>query len=164
MEKILVDKDGYKQFYQEIERIKKELTNNAFKGGEAYKDAIGDGWHDNFAFESAMAEERKIRAKLEKMYSEQSKLEIVDVSGYDDNKVNINDIVKISIIYSVGDIEEEIVKLTGKYIPDTDAKIQEISLNSPLGKAIYMKDIGSFTSYVVSDKEIKVEIISKYNL
>ena len=164
MEKILVDIEGYKQFYQEIERIKEELTNNASKGGEAYKDAIGDGWHDNFAFESAMAEERKIRAKLEKMYSEQSKLEIVDVSGYDDNKVNINDIVKIRIIYSVGDIEEEIVKLTGKYIPDTGIKIQEISLNSPLGKAIYMKDIGSFTFYVVGDKEFKVEIMSKCNL
>ena len=164
MEKILVDIEGYKQFYQEIERIKEELTNNASKGGEAYKDAIGDGWHDNFAFESAMAEERKIRAKLEKMYSEQSKLEIVNVSGYDDNKVNINDIVKIRIIYSVGDIEEEIVKLTGKYIPDTGIKIQEISLNSPLGKAIYMKDIGSFTFYVVGDKEFKVEIMSKCNL
>ncbi len=164
MEKILVDKDGYKQFYQEIERIKEELTNNASKGGEAYKDAIGDGWHDNFAFESAMAEERKIRTKLEKMYSEQSKLEIVAAPGYDDNKVNINDIIKIRIIYSDDDIEEEMVKLTGKYIPNTDAEIQEISLNSPLSKAIYMKEINSFTSYVVGDKEIKVEIISKCNL
>lgn len=164
MGKILVDKNGYKQFYQEIERIKEELTNNASKGGEAYKDAIGDGWHDNFAFESAMVEERKISAKLEKMYSEQSKLEIVDVPGYDDNKVNINDIIKIRIIYSVDEEEEELVKLTGKYIPNTDAKIQEISLNSPIGKAIYMKDINSFTSYVVGDKEIKIEIISKCNL
>ena len=42
MERILVDKDGYQQFYQEIEKIKEELTNNASKGGEAYKDAIGD--------------------------------------------------------------------------------------------------------------------------
>ena len=164
MEKILVDKDGYKQFYQEMERIKEELANNASKGGEVYKDAIGDGWHDNFAFESAMAEERKIRAKLEKMYSEQSKLEIVDIPVYEDGKVNVNDIVKIRIIYSDEDIEEEMVKLTGKYIPDTDAKIQEISLNSPLGKAIYMKTINSFTSYVVGDKEFKVEIMSKCNL
>ena len=83
---------------------------------------------------------------------------------YEDNKVNINDIIKIRIMYSVDDIEEELIKLTGKYIPNTEAKIQEISLNSPLGKAIYMKDIGSFTSYVVGDKEIKVEIISKCNL
>lgn len=164
MERILVDKDGYQQFYQEIEKIKEELTNNASKGGEAYKDAIGDGWHDNFAFESAMAEERKIRSKLEKMYSEQNKLEIIDMPIYEDNKVNINDIIKIRIMYSVDDIEEELIKLTGKYIPNTEAKIQEISLNSPLGKAIYMKDIGSFTSYVVGDKEIKVEIISKCNL
>ena len=89
MERILVDKDGYQQFYQEIEKIKEELTNNASKGGEAYKDAIGDGWHDNFAFESAMAEERKIRSKLEKMYSEQNKLEIIDMPIYEDNKVNI---------------------------------------------------------------------------
>ena len=111
-----------------------------------------------------VAEERKIRSKLEKMYSEQNKLEIIDMPIYEDNKVNINDIIKIRIMYSVDDIEEELIKLTGKYIPNTEAKIQEISLNSPLGKAIYMKDIGSFTSYVVGDKEIKVEIISKCNL
>ena len=37
MERILVDKDGYQQFYQEIEKIKEELTNNASKGGRREK-------------------------------------------------------------------------------------------------------------------------------
>ena len=158
---ILVDNEGYEQFLLELDKTRGQLTDNASKGGEAYKDAVGDGWHDNFAYESAMADERKINDKLKKLQGDKKKIKIIDKLPYDDNKVNINDIVNVKMIYDIDDMEEETFKLTGKYIPDSNGKIQEISLNSPLGKALYMKDINSIVSYKVGDKEIKVEIISK---
>lgn len=51
MEEILVDENGYKHFYDELERLKEFSIISASKGNEAYSDAVGDGWHDNFAFE-----------------------------------------------------------------------------------------------------------------
>ena len=156
MEKILVDEEGYEQFYKELEKIKNELSINATAGASAISDAIGDGWHDNFAFESAMADERKISAKLKKMYDEQRRIKIVKYSNKED-KVNVNDIVKVKI----NNAGYEEFKLTGKYIPDMDAEVPEISLNSPMGKALYLSAVPSKTFYIVDDKKIMIEIISK---
>lgn len=43
MEEILVDENGYKQYLDEIEKLKKLSLNNSTAGSEAYKDAVGDG-------------------------------------------------------------------------------------------------------------------------
>jgi len=48
--------------------------------------------------------------------------------------------------------------LTGKYIPNID---DEITLNSPLGRAIFKKKIDSINEYKVNDKVIKVKLIEK---
>ena len=37
--------------------------------------------------------------------------------------------------------------------------MQEISLNSPLGKALYMQDINSDLSYEVNGRKIQIEVI-----
>ena len=55
--------------------------------------------------------------------------------------INIGDVLKLEIKYDFDDSEITIIRLTGKYLPDTNANIQEISLNSPIGRAIYMKNI-----------------------
>ena len=67
MKEIIVDKEGYEQYYKELEKLKNISDNNAAVGSEAYKDAIGDGWHDNFAFEDSMRESRTIANKINKM-------------------------------------------------------------------------------------------------
>ena len=52
-----------------------------------------------------------------------------------------------------------IIKLTGKYLPDDNKN--EVSLNSPIGKALYRSKIGTTISYEVNSKKIKVYIIRK---
>ena len=51
MEEILVDENGYKQFFEELKKLEDLSRSNSALGSEVYKDAVGDGWHDNFAFE-----------------------------------------------------------------------------------------------------------------
>ena len=159
MEEILVDELGYKQFFDELEKLKEKLASIASEGSDAYKDAIGDGWHDNFAFEEAKRNERDISAKINKMINERSKLKIVESKEGDNNIINIGDVIKLLIKYDVDDVEEYTLKVTGKYIPDSKDLVQEISLNSPLGKALYMQDINSDLSYEVNGRKIQIEVI-----
>ena len=51
MKDILVDTDGFNQYYEELNRLKDISLSIASIGSESYVDAVGDGWHDNFAFE-----------------------------------------------------------------------------------------------------------------
>ena len=52
MEEIFVDENGYNQFLEELEKLKQQSLLVSSTGSKAYQDAIGDGWHDNFAFYS----------------------------------------------------------------------------------------------------------------
>lgn len=44
MKEILVDNEGYNQFYEELEKLKELCKSNSSLGSEVYRDAIGDGW------------------------------------------------------------------------------------------------------------------------
>ena len=159
MKEILVNKEGYNQFFDEFEKLNYSLTSNAAHGSEVYADAVGDGWHDNFAYEDAMRKEKMIQNKINDMILQEDSLVLINDEEYDDNIVCINDIVEVSIIYDEDDSEIETIKLTGKYLPDD--KNNEVTLNSPIGKALHRQKIGSTVSYKVNNKELKVKIIRK---
>ncbi|UKI27919.1 MAG: hypothetical protein L6V91_05125 [Bacilli bacterium] len=50
MKDVLVDTDGFNQYYEELNRLKDISLSIASIGSESYADAVGDGWHDNFCF------------------------------------------------------------------------------------------------------------------
>lgn len=159
MKEILVNEEGYLQFLEELENVKNKFSDNARVGGEVLKEAVGDGWHDNFAYDEVMREEREIVSKIKKLLEVKKHLKIIKVNKNESEIVNVDDKVQLLLKYDIDDVEEEVFKLTGKYIPNSD--IGEISLNSPLGKAIYKKKIGSKVSYIVNEKKIEVEILRK---
>ena len=161
MKDVLVDMDGFNQYYEELNRLKDISLSIASIGSESYADAVGDGWHDNFAFEDTMRESRKIASRINKMLEDEKYLKIVDKKSTSDDIIDIGDILKIKVIYDIDDIEEYTIKLTGKYMIDNNAKIKEISLNSPIGRSIYLKNINDDISYYVNDKKISIKIINK---
>lgn len=161
MKDILVDMDGFNQYYEELNRLKDISLSIASIGSESYADAVGDGWHDNFAFEDTMRESRKIASRINKMLEDEKYLKIVDKKSNSDDIIDVGDILKIKVIYDIYDIEEYTVKLTGKYMIDNTAKIKEISLNSPIGRSIYLKNINDDIGYYVNDKKISIKIINK---
>ena len=162
MDEILVNVEGYKQFYNKLEELKDSSTANANVLSKAFNDYVGDGWHDNPAYEEAMRINRMIDNDILRMLEQTKKLKVID-DKYDPKLVNIDDVVNIEFIYSENDIEKEIIKLTGKYIPNMDLEIKEVTLNSPIGKAIYKKKIGNICSYQVGNNEIKIRIIERCN-
>ena len=162
MKDVLVDTDGFNQYYEELNRLKDISLSIASIGSESYADAVGDGWHDNFAFEDTMRESRKIASRINKMLEDEKYLKIVDKKSNSDDIIDVGDILKIKVIYDIDDIEEYTVKLTGKYMIDNNAKIKEVSLNSPIGRSIYLKNINDDDiGYYVNDKKISIKIINK---
>lgn len=77
------------------------------------------------------------------------------------NKVNIGDVVEIEFIYANGHSDIDKFKLTGNWKSRELKDYQEITLNSPLGKAIYNMKIGNTTTYKVNNKEITIKILKK---
>ena len=162
MKDILVDTDGFNQYYEELNRLKDLSLSIASIGSESYADAVGDGWHDNFAFEDTMRESRKIASRIDKMIEDEKDLKIVDKKSTSDDIIDIGDILMIRVIYDIDDIEEYTIKLTGKYMIDNNAKIKEVSLNSPIGRSIYLKNINDDDiGYYVNDKKISIKIIRR---
>ncbi len=162
MKDILVDIDGFNQYYEELNKLKDLSLSIASIGSESYADAVGDGWHDNFAFEDTMRESRKIASRINKMLEDEKNLKIVDKKRTSDDIIDIGDILMIKVIYDIYDIEEYTIKLTGKYMIDNNAKIKEVSLNSPIGRSIYLKSINdNDICYYVNDKKISIKIIRR---
>ena len=75
---LLVDKNGYNEYLEEVNKLKKQYENTITGGTEAYNTAVGDGWHDNFDFEESMRVERDIATKIDKMLENLSELKIVE--------------------------------------------------------------------------------------
>ena len=162
MKDVLVDTDGFNQYYEELNKLKDLSLSIASIGSESYADAVGDGWHDNFAFEDTMRESRKIASRINKMLEDEKNIKIVDKKRTSDDIIDIGDILMIKVIYDIDDIEEYTIKLTGKYMIDNNAKIKEVSLNSPIGRSIYLKSINdNDICYYVNDKKISIKIIRR---
>lgn len=162
MKEILVDSDGRCQYYEELERLKSLSLINSSVGSESYASAVGDGWHDNFAFEDSMRESRKIASRIDRMIEEEKYLKVVHRKNYHNDIIDIGDVLTILVIYDEDDKEEYTIKLTGKYLPNTDSLTHEISLNSPIGKCIYLKSIyDDNICYYVNDRRIDIKVIKK---
>lgn len=162
MKDLLVDTDGFNQYYEELNKLKDLSLSIASIGSESYADAVGDGWHDNFAFEDTMRESRKIASRINKMLEDEKNLKIVDKKRTSDDIIDIGDILMIKVIYDIDDIEEYTIKLTGKYMIDNNSIVKEVSLNSPIGRSIYLKSINdNDICYYVNDKKISIKIIRR---
>lgn len=158
---ILVDRDGYEQFMNVFEKLKSSMNNIATSGSEAYRDAVGDGWHDNFAYEELMRDEKKVDAQIKKMIDDKKNLKIIDNTLKKDELINIGDVLKIEVIYDDTDVEIFEIKLTGKYLPDLESNIQEISLNSQMGKALFKKNIYKDISYKIHGNLAIIKVLEK---
>lgn len=157
MEKIYLDENGYQEYLKAIEKIREKIKQNSTDITEFQSDdAYGDGWHDNFAYEQAIKKENALFYELEQKLKGLNNIEIIKDK---DNKkgLGLNNIVEILF-----DKEQEIevYKLTGGINSNMDNEIPKISINSPLGKAIYNKKVNNIFEYEVDGIKIIGKIIN----
>lgn len=148
---------GYESYKTEIESKKKQLLElGKFKGEVAVE--CGDVWHDNHTFEQVEIQERALIRTINDMTENLKNVIIVDDEKIEKNSIDINNTVTVlmSFVDSGDETEEITVKLVGTASP---SNINEVTLNSPLGNAIYHKNVGDKASYEVNNSRIEVEIL-----
>lgn len=155
---IYLDKDGYEQYLEELEELKRKLNRNGQQKSSAYVSAVGDGWHDNFEFEEATREEYKILSDLREKMAGLRRIVIVEKNESDNKIANINDLILVSMFFGSRESSDEIFKLVASSSPNIFADIREISINSPLGKAVYQQPEGYSGEYSVNNNTIHFEL------
>ena len=161
MEKIYLDKAGYNDLLQKIEILKQILNENDRGRKEAFEAGAGDGW-DSPEFEEIERNNLLLSGQLKDLYDELSRVEIVE-KGEDNKLVDLNDILLLEIINYKKELKEMIVKLVGAS-GDLFASVPEISINSPIGAAIYKKSVGDVCTYAVDNNSFSVVIKEKLDL
>lgn len=155
-----LNKQGYEDYLKAINNKEKELADlRLYKG----RDAIyqGDNWHDNPTLYQTESKERSLMLEIAKMKQELNNIEIIENLG-NQTLIDIGDIIEVKMFFSKNDQEKGFFKLVAtspKF--DIDAEIQEISINSPFGSAVYRKKVGDVTTYKVNNKVYTIEILKK---
>ncbi len=153
---IYLDANGYQIFLNELAELEERLFNFRKQNADVFNAGVKE---DEHAFEEAVREERRIVGMISQKREQLQRIIIISDS-IEENLVDINDFVKVSMVFE-GEEEDMIIKLVATPDADIDAEIPEISINSPLGASIYGKMIGSESSYVVDGAESKITIINK---
>lgn len=160
-EKIYVDKEGYQKLLNGIEEIKEKIIQNNLGRKEAFDAGAGDGW-DSPEFEEIERQDRLLSAELQRRYEDLARIVIVEKHA-DENLIDIGDIVQIKLAITDEDCDDLIFKLVGT-VNGYNSDFQEVSVNSPLGAAVYKKTIGDKVSYSVGDRAFNVTILGKVDI
>lgn len=158
---IYLDQDGYNALLESVEKLKAELQENNLGRREAFNAGAGDGW-DSPEFEEIERENTRITGEIQRRYEELERVVIIEKQN-NQEIIDIGDVVSIDIITSPDSKTEMTLKLVGS-TGNFDAEIQEVSVNSPLGSAIYQKKVGDTGTYLVNDKKFSVLINAKIEL
>lgn len=146
---------GVEKLKFDIERYKKRLIGVRQKKGNA-AEVGGDVWHDNSALEELEHQERILMREIFELNNTLRKAEIVD-NKLGDNKVSIGSKVKITFLDDNSSAE---FTIAGHGESDPENNI--ISYDSPLGAALYGKNIGGKCELKTSNncRSIRVDKIN----
>lgn len=147
---MLLGIEGLKQIDDLIKEESVKLKNIHKNKAEAFQNDTNT-WHDNSSYDMAVERENQAYDEINRLSKLKYEAEIVERHNIKD-KIDLGDKVAVSI-----DGDEFVVVLTGKLIANN--KNDEITLNSPLGEAIYRRGAGETVGYKVGNAVCKVKII-----
>ncbi len=158
---VKMDAEGYDQLITEIAELRKRLSDVSRERPDDF--IIGD-WEDNAISSGYMLKNQEItrlRYELETLLAKLPYIQIVEKLNNED-LVDINDVIRVSYAQADDDEKDFILRLVGK-IPELDSEIRQVSINSPMGQAIYGKQVGSTQSYTVKGNTFQITIEEKLN-
>lgn len=143
--------EGLNLLYNDLGKIEKEIDdiNREFK----------KSGKDDVEIETLI--EKKVRLEFRKkaLLERIAKVEIIEMKIMDNLHINIGDVVELLMIFDEFDQEEITLELVGGEGKSTENKI---SINSPIGKAIYGREVGDVVSYAPNkDSKVQVKILRK---
>lgn len=150
---MIVDENGFKQIDELIENAKERLRAAVKAKAIAFQEDTNT-WHDNAAYDDALEKENSAIIEINRLIDVKNAVEIISKHN-DANLIDIGDTVTIEM--NGNDVFDVI--LTGKYL--ADAKNGEVTLNSPIGEAIFKKKANDEVYILTHNKtKQKIKILS----
>ena len=149
-EEFNLTEDGYIKLRAEYEDLKREYINNEKMIKET-------GMHGDIDCQ-LLQNKDNLSARMNNITKRMAKAKIINIPNLDDDQINIGDKVALRMIYDFDEIEEDTFTLVGT---DGDISVNELSINSPIGRAIFQKRIGDKVPFLVNDNAYQVVILEK---
>ena len=113
----------------------------------------------NSDYERLVVTRKHLKETIQSRENEMSKIIIVSRKE-DSDYLDIGDVVRVSLKFPNGVTEEDTFELTAGE-NDLTGEVSKISINVPLGKCVYKKDVGDTDSYDIRDGKVQVTILEK---
>lgn len=150
-----ISKAGLETMQKQLESLREELGKlRVFKGSIAIHS--GDAWHDNNDFEQCEIDERRLQRQISDLEADIENAIIIDDTATNSNVVNYGAHVTVQLIFGDDDFEEDTILFSDS---DEPSNFMKVSANSPLGNAIFNKEVGYTGSYNVDNNIFKVKIL-----
>ena len=152
--KIYVTQEGYNQYITALEDLKRKLSEHMRTRAEYGKNEV-ENYQTGVYDDELRTINSAIRAAMETI----AHLVIIEKEQVADGIIGIDDIVTVQYL-DTGDIKR--MKLSGG-MPNIskDGEYITITVNSPVGKALYKSKVGDTVTFKVRDNTISISIISK---
>jgi transcription elongation GreA/GreB family factor len=154
-----LDNIGYNDYLQRVNILEERLKSfNATRADKAKKITLDEKYSTAEASDLAR-KEKSILEELQDLRKKGNQIQIIEKHG-DDTKTDIGDRLLIEIMYAPDDIEELEVEITATISSSIDNE-DKVSINSPLGRALYSQVIGGIYTYQVGERKMAVHIKQK---
>lgn len=157
IDSIFLDEEGYKKYIEETKKLKEDYDSVSARISKI----ILDGRKEDATseYESLMITRRSLKSTIETREREEH--HIVIVSREENSEfLDIGDVVKVKLEFPNGYQEEDTFELTAGE-NDFSGDIPKVSINKPVGKCVYKKNIGDSGSYDIREGKVVVNIIEK---
>lgn len=154
---LYLDEEGYKKYVEKTNQLKSDYDTISALISKIVLEGRKEDADTNY--ESLMVTRKNLKQTIESREKEIQKIKIVS-RNENSEFIDIGAVVKVSLQFPNGSVEEETFELVADD-NDFDCDIPKISVNVPLGKCVYRKNVGDFDSYDIRDGKVLVTILEK---
>ena len=155
---IYLDDEGLKEYKKSIDNLIKSVD----RVNDEISKLRNDLKHDNIDKINELYELRD--QMIRKIEDKRNTLTLVKLIEKENNEniLNLGDYATIELDFGDNDKETCLIKLVSveSY---TENGMECVSINSPLGRALYRKNVGEKTYYMVNNNKVNVTLLKKNN-
>lgn len=157
LDNVYLDENGYKAHLVRVNELKKEL----YDVTSQISKIILEGRKEDVTsdYERLIIVKKHLKEVIETKERETYRIVIVS-RDENSNLLDIMDVVKVRLNFPNGIEEEYVFELTAGD-NDFTGEIEKVSINEPLGKSIYRKNVGDVGFYDIKEGTVQVSILEK---
>ena len=152
---IYLDEEGLKEYKKSIENLIKNVDKINDEISKLRKDKKFDEMNELYTIKD------ELLARIEDKKNTLTFVKLIE-KGNSENILDLGDTATIELDFGDNDKETCLIKLVSvdSY---TENDLECVSINSPLGRALYRKNVGEKTYYIVKNNKVNVTILKKNN-